>query len=143
MKDLFSPNRNAVLTGLLGALAAAAAGVLGAIDTVPKALVVSVCVIVAGAVLVVYLLGSQKDEARKFDALTPGQANTLAVAAVPDAVLPTPDPASTGAIAVTGARSRLTADEEAEARAELARRLQAEAAPDDAYFVEDPPEDAA
>lgn len=70
MKDLFAPNRVAVMTALLGAVAAALATLLGAVDTTEKAIVVAVALISVAAVLVVYLLGSQRWEALTFRAAT-------------------------------------------------------------------------
>lgn len=58
-------NRVAVLVALLTALGSFVAAVLGAVDSLEKALVLCVALIVTGAVLVVWLLGWQKHEARK------------------------------------------------------------------------------
>lgn len=58
-------NRLAVLTGLLTAVAGFVVSLLGAVDTIEKALVLCVALVVVGAVLIVYLLGWQKHEARK------------------------------------------------------------------------------
>lgn len=85
MTGLFAPNRVAVLTALLGAVAAAVVTLLGAVDSIEKALVVAVVVLAFAAVIIVYLIGSQKDEARKFDALKPAQQNAVALEQAPPA----------------------------------------------------------
>lgn len=138
MKDLFAPNRIAVLTALLGALAAAAASVLGAVDSTPKAIVVAVCVIVAGGVLAIYLLGAQKDEARKFGALKPAEQNAVAIDEAPVAAWAA-SPAGQAA-GVPDPRA-LSEAEQAVVAASLTRMV--EKAKADPYLVEDPPEDAA
>lgn len=58
-------NRLAVLVGLLTALGSFIAAVLGAVDTIEKALVLCVALVVSAAVLIVWLLGWQKHEARR------------------------------------------------------------------------------
>lgn len=79
MTGLFAPNRVAVLTALLGAIAAAVVTLLGAVDSIEKAVVVVAVVVAFAAVIIVYLLGSQKDEARKFNALKPYEQNAVAL----------------------------------------------------------------
>lgn len=58
-------NRVAVLAGLLTAIGGFVASCLGAVDTAEKAAVLCVALVVAGAVLIVYLVGYQKHEARQ------------------------------------------------------------------------------
>lgn len=59
------PNRIAALSGALAAVAAALVTILGAVDTTAQAIVVSVALIAVGAVVVVFLLGSQRHEDRQ------------------------------------------------------------------------------
>lgn len=58
-------NRKAAITAVLGAAVTALVTLLGAIpSSTGKAIVVSVALVVAGAVAIVFLLGWQKHEAR-------------------------------------------------------------------------------
>lgn len=61
-------NRTAALGGALAAVAAALVTILGAVDTTAQAIVVSVALVAVGAVVVVFLLGSQRHEAHQADA---------------------------------------------------------------------------
>lgn len=65
MKKLLPANRVAALGGSAAAVAAAIVAVLGAVDSIAKAVVVSVALVVIGVVVVVFLRGSQSDEARR------------------------------------------------------------------------------
>lgn len=62
-------NRLAALSGVLTAVAGVVVTLLGAVDSTSKAIVTSVGLVVIGAVLIVWLLGWQKHEARVVDSM--------------------------------------------------------------------------
>lgn len=70
------PNRAAVIGTILAALGAFLTALLGAFDSqTAKAIVAATALVVAGAVVIVYLIGWQKHEARQSDqAPTPASA---------------------------------------------------------------------
>ncbi|CAB4894767.1 unannotated protein [freshwater metagenome] len=57
-----TPNRIAALSGALASIAAVIVALLGAIDSIEKAIVFCVAMIVVGGVVITFLLGSQKWE---------------------------------------------------------------------------------